>query len=89
MKTAFANKQETAHAWAKRSQAQGHESARIRRIFFEGDTIYSYGYHFPIASFYDKKKRGKVVEVLGSVSHVRMLNGNLTVVPTAWLEVAV
>ena len=36
---------EVAHAWAN----QTHESMRGSNVFFEDDTIYSYGGHFPIA----------------------------------------
>lgn len=41
----MATHNEVAHAWA-------HQTGRARRghhVFYEGDTIYSYGYHFPIA----------------------------------------
>lgn len=38
------NKQ-VAHLWANKSR----ESANGSHFFFEGDTIYSYGHHFPIA----------------------------------------
>lgn len=40
---------EVAHVWAQQTQNEG----RCGNIFFEGNTIYSYGYHFPIASFVD------------------------------------
>ena len=36
---------EVAHAWAN----QTHEAMRGCNVFFEGDTIFSYGHHFPIA----------------------------------------
>lgn len=36
---------EVAHAWAN----QTHETMRGCNVFFEGDTIFSYGSHFPIA----------------------------------------
>ena len=36
---------EVAHAWAN----QTHESMRGCNVYFEGDTIFSYGAHFPIA----------------------------------------
>lgn len=41
------NKQ-VAHLWANKSRA----SAKGSNLFFEGDTIYSYGYHFPVARHY-------------------------------------
>lgn len=39
------NNNEVAHLWANKSRPSGHGS----HFFFEGDTIYSYGTHFPIA----------------------------------------
>jgi len=46
MKQVFDN-HEIAHIWAKQSQEFGRTSNRS--MYFEGDTIYSYGRHFPIA----------------------------------------
>ncbi len=39
------NNREVAHFWANQSKP----SAKGSHFFYEGDTIYSYGYHFPIA----------------------------------------
>lgn len=47
MKKRLANHQEVAHYWANRIQSEG----QCGNVFFEGDTIYSYGYHFPVARF--------------------------------------
>lgn len=47
MKTVFSSHSECAHIWASQSQDQG----RASRVFFEGQVIYSYGYHFPVARF--------------------------------------
>ncbi len=47
MKTVFSSHSEVAHVWAQQKQDEG----RANNIFFEGDTIYSYGRHFPIARF--------------------------------------
>lgn len=47
MKKVFANRISCAHVWAAQSQAEG----RAGNVFFDGPTIYSYGRHFPIASF--------------------------------------
>ena len=49
MKTVFSNHYEVAHEFARRSQNCG----RAGNIFFDGDTIYSYGHHFPVARFVD------------------------------------
>ncbi len=51
MKTKFSNR-EVPHLWAHKTQAH----ARGSNIFFDGDTIYSYGRHFPIARHLKNKK---------------------------------
>lgn len=48
MKTVFSNS-ELAHEWAYQSQNNGRTTNHS--FYFEGRTIYSYGGHFPIASF--------------------------------------
>lgn len=48
MKTVFDNRQ-CAHIWAQQNQPNGRGSKGS--IYFEGKTIYSYGRHFPMASF--------------------------------------
>jgi hypothetical protein len=45
MKTVFTNS-EVPHIWAQQNQPSGRGS----NIFFEGETIYSYGRHFPMAT---------------------------------------
>lgn len=40
---------QVAHVWAQRTHTAGRNGTGS--IFFEGDTIYSYGHHFPIAQF--------------------------------------
>lgn len=48
-----------AHNWA-------HQTGRKRRgfnMFYEGDTIYSYGYHFPLAKFFTAPNGERVVLV--------------------------
>lgn len=47
MKTKFSNK-EIVHVWASQTQQRGKSNS----MFFEGPTIYSYGYHFPMARIY-------------------------------------
>jgi hypothetical protein len=45
-----------AHAWANKIKPEMYERGRETRyrIYFEGDTIYSYGSHFPIACLHEK-----------------------------------
>jgi hypothetical protein len=50
MKKVFSNSHECAHMFAQRTQNEG----KAGNIFFENNVIYSYGYHFPVAQFYDK-----------------------------------
>lgn len=48
MKTVFTNSM-TAHVWAQQTQPKGRSNNS--NLYFEGRTIYSYGRHFPIASY--------------------------------------
>lgn len=45
MKKVFSSNSALAHAWANQLQSEGRGSS----MFFYGDTIYSYGYHYQIA----------------------------------------
>ncbi len=47
MKTVFTDLSTIAHLWANQNQQSARNSGN--NFFFERDTIYSYGYHFPIA----------------------------------------
>lgn len=51
---------EVAHLWAHKSQDWA-KSKGIGNLFFEGDTIYSYGKHFPIARLVQDKNGVNVV----------------------------
>jgi hypothetical protein len=58
----FNGKDAVAHAWSRQDQERGREADKTGgRIFFEGPTIYSYGRHFPIATFYQRKGKEKIV----------------------------
>ncbi len=48
MKKVFSNSNEVPHLWAHKTQSEARSAGR-GNIFFDGDTIYSYGRHFPIA----------------------------------------
>lgn len=56
MKTVFDTRM-VAHIWAQQKQPHG----RGGNLFFEGRTIYSYGKHFPIATFHTVKGKGTCV----------------------------
>jgi len=45
MKATFSNIREAIHIYAQFSQDKG----KSGNVFFDGDTLYSYGYHFPLA----------------------------------------
>lgn len=49
MRKVLSNNEEVAHYWANKVQEEG----RAHSMFFEDDTIYSYGEHFPIAKHHD------------------------------------
>lgn len=51
VRTVFGSHSSLAHTWAQQSFPVGYSSDR--RMFFEGETIYSYGRHYAIARFTD------------------------------------
>lgn len=56
MKTKF-NNSELTHVWANQTQTHGTGS----NMFFEHETIYSYGYHFKLAQFVNNKEGQRCV----------------------------
>lgn len=78
-RTVFGSHANTAHVWAQQSYPRGKSSDG--RMWFDGPTIYSYGTHFPIARFLDKRHDGKQVVLFtearysvstgAHISHVR------------------
>lgn len=56
MKTKF-NNSELTHVWANQTQTHGKGS----NMFFEHDSIYSYGYHFKLAQHVTNKDGQKCV----------------------------
>lgn len=56
MKTQF-NNPELTHIWANQQQAQGKGSS----MFFENESIYSYGYHFKIAQIIEHNNKKAVL----------------------------
>mgnify|MGYP001113155178 CR=1 FL=1 len=49
MKRVFSNTSEVCHVWAQRNQSEGRNGSES--VFFNGDSIYSYGHHFEMARF--------------------------------------
>src|SRR3990167_11090978 len=81
MRKILKNNREVAHIWAQQKQSEG----KSGNMFFEGDTIYSYGHHFPIARFarpgivlFTTKRRS--VSTSAHIGYTRQaLRGGLTV----------
>lgn len=61
IKEVFSTKDEVAHVWARQDQNSGRQAGSIQRLWFDGPTIFSYGRHFPIATFHQKKGKEKIV----------------------------
>jgi hypothetical protein len=59
MRHVFSSHAEVAHVWANNRHEVGHGSGK--NVYFDGDTIYSYGRHFPIASFVTARDGSDVV----------------------------
>jgi len=64
MRKRLRNHAEVAHYWANKRQEEG----RAGNIFFEGDVIYSYGRHFPIARF-TRTPSGREVVLFNAASY--------------------
>lgn len=64
MRTVLKSHNEVAHVWANQGQSEG----RSGNIFFEGDTIYSYGHHFPMARLIPEKNVVLFTNAKSSVS---------------------
>lgn len=81
MKQVF-NTNEVPHIWAHQLQSSGRNSAG--NLYFEGETIYSYGRHFPIATIkgetvfftlcsYSNTTAKHIREVRGAISHKTLI----------------
>lgn len=70
MKKVFSNPNDVLHLFAQRTQTD----ARCSNVFFEDDVAYSYGKHFPLGKFFDRKKYGKVVETVILLNSARYSN---------------
>lgn len=60
MRKVFSSNSQLCHVWANQGQSEG----RANNMFFEGDTIYSYGYHFKAAKIHTVK--GKKITLVNS-----------------------
>lgn len=66
MRTVFTSRADVAHLWAH--QLQDEARHRSGNFFFEGDTIYSYGHHYPCGTIV-KNKHDKIAYVLNDVRY--------------------
>ena len=57
MKTVYNNSHDVIHLFAQQTQAH----AKSTNVFFYNDKIYSYGYHYLLASFIENKKGEKAI----------------------------
>lgn len=69
-----------AHLWAHKSKEYARSSGR-GNIYFDGDTIYSYGSHFPIARHVTRKGKSAVLLTSRTSSHTT--NGHKWIVEGA------
>ena len=86
MKTVFTDKNEIAHMWAHQRQAHARDSAS--NFYFEGNTIYSYGSHFPIAKILEDNTILFTVDTYSSttVKHIGIVK---RAIPDHWKVIKV
>lgn len=60
IKRVFSNSTQVLHLWANQSQSD----ARSANVFFEGDSCYSYGYHYKLGQLI--KVKGQTIAVINS-----------------------
>lgn len=60
IKKVFGSSDQVLHLWANQSQSE----ARSSNVFFEGDTVYSYGYHYKLGQIV--KYKGKTVALINT-----------------------
>jgi len=73
--------EELAHVWLRQSQNQG-RTAGTGNFYFNGDTIYSYGSHFPIARLFDAPN-GELVILMTTRSYSMSTSGHIGCVQRA------
>lgn len=84
VKQVFTNSQ-VCHVWASQTQSTGRNSNNS--IWFEGDTIYSYGRHFPMARVYTKPDGNKFV-LTSSKSYSVTTSGHMSDLRSAISHIA-
>lgn len=56
VKQVFSSSHEVLHMWAAQTQSYARQGGRIKRVFFEGESCFSYGHHYEL---------GRLVEING------------------------
>lgn len=64
MRQTFGDHRQLCHVWAQQTQSYG----RANSMFFEGESIFSYGHHFKIAQFVTRKGQTAVLFTTDSYS---------------------
>lgn len=77
MRTVFSSNDQVAHVWAQQTQASG----KSKNIFFSGDSIYSYGYHYKAARIHTVK--GKSFALVRSDTYSVSTSGHLASIRAA------
>lgn len=79
IKRVFSSANQVIHLWANESQ----DNARSANVFFEGNKIYSYGYHYELGRLVDFK--GKLVAVINDKGYSVTTNKHIN---AAWQAVS-
>lgn len=75
MRRVLRDRHEVAHYWANQRQSEG----RAGNVYFSGDTIYSYGSHFPMATLYRHPNTGELVAAFTSRRSSVSTNSHLSI----------
>lgn len=87
MKTIYQSNPELIKVFNKQSQHYG----KANSLFFEGNTLYSYGYHYPLALFIEPdtillNDTGYSNTTARHISHARNITSNRKQIPTSEIE---
>lgn len=85
----YNRQQELVHQWAHRLSS----SSKASSLYFEGNTIFSYGSHFPIATLYGRSVFFTVDSYSATTSrHISMVRAavsHMTIIPVKYLPVGI
>lgn len=78
MKKVFSNADQTIHVWAQQTQDEG----RSKNCYFEGNTVYSYGNHYPLGIFI-KNDKGETAVILNVAGYSHTTNSHISAARSA------